>query len=63
MEEKQFAILTKESVRLMAEAAGHTNLPEDVALLLGEDVSYRLREITMASELKACSSFAVTYHR
>ncbi|PVD26096.1 hypothetical protein C0Q70_13764 [Pomacea canaliculata] len=37
MEEKQFAILTKESVRLMAEAAGHTNLPEDVALLLGED--------------------------
>lgn len=44
IDEKRFAILTKESIRLIAEAGGHSDLPDDVAALLGEDVSYRLRE-------------------
>ncbi|XP_021370631.1 TAF6-like RNA polymerase II p300/CBP-associated factor-associated factor 65 kDa subunit 6L [Mizuhopecten yessoensis] len=44
IDEKRFAILTKESIRLIAEAGGHADLPDDVAALLGEDVSYRLRE-------------------
>lgn len=46
IDEKRFAILTKESIRLIAEAGGHTDLSDDVAALLGEDVSYRLREAT-----------------
>ncbi|XP_060079186.1 TAF6-like RNA polymerase II p300/CBP-associated factor-associated factor 65 kDa subunit 6L [Ylistrum balloti] len=44
IDEKRFAILTKESIRLIAEAGGHSDIPDDVASLLGEDVSYRLRE-------------------
>jgi transcription initiation factor TFIID subunit 6 len=49
MEEKSFAVLTKDSVRLMADAGGHSNVDDDVATLLGEDVSYRLREAVMKS--------------
>ncbi|KAK7504141.1 hypothetical protein BaRGS_00004445 [Batillaria attramentaria] len=49
MEERMFAIVTKESVRMMAEAAGYNNLSEDVACILGEDISYRLREVVMKS--------------
>lgn len=45
-EEKRYAIITKESIKLIAEAAGYSDLPDDVAGLLGEDVSYRLREVT-----------------
>lgn len=47
MEANIFAVITKESVSLMAEAAGFTLIPDDVATLLGEDISYRLREMTM----------------
>lgn len=47
MEEKAFAVVTKDSVRLMAETAGHNNVPDDIAILIGEDVSYRLREAVM----------------
>ena len=45
-DEKKYAILTKESVKVMAESAGHSDIPDTVTGLLGEDVSYRLREIT-----------------
>ncbi|KAK7103487.1 TAF6-like RNA polymerase II p300/CBP-associated factor-associated factor 65 kDa subunit 6L [Littorina saxatilis] len=49
IEEKAFAIITKDSVQLMAEGAGHNCVSDDVAVLLGEDVSYRLREAVMKS--------------
>ena len=50
MEEKAFAVITKDSVRLMAEMAGYSNISEDVASLLGEDVTYRLRETVMVNQ-------------
>ena len=49
-EEKKYAILTKESVKMMAESAGHSDISDSVTGLLGEDVSYRLREITQVKE-------------
>ncbi|XP_076442599.1 TAF6-like RNA polymerase II p300/CBP-associated factor-associated factor 65 kDa subunit 6L [Babylonia areolata] len=49
MEEKSFATIAKDSVKLMAESAGFSNVPDDVAALLGEDVNYRLREVVMQS--------------
>ena len=42
-----FAIVTKDSVRLMADTAGHQNISDEVAALIGEDVSYRLRQTIM----------------
>ena len=49
-DEKKYAILTKESVKVMAESAGHSDIPDTVTGLLGEDVSYRLREITQVGD-------------
>ena len=45
-DERKYAILTKESIKVMGESAGHVDLPESVTGMLGEDVSYRLRGIT-----------------
>lgn len=47
-EERRFAEVSRESVRLMAESAG-VELGDDVAALLAEDVCYRLREATQVS--------------
>uniref|UniRef100_A0A3Q0SCI1 TAF6-like RNA polymerase II, p300/CBP-associated factor (PCAF)-associated factor n=1 Tax=Amphilophus citrinellus TaxID=61819 RepID=A0A3Q0SCI1_AMPCI len=47
-EERRFAEVSRESVRLMAEGAG-VELGDDVAALLAEDVCYRLREATQSS--------------
>lgn len=44
-DERRFAEVSHESVRLMAESAG-VELDDDVAALLAEDVCYRLREAT-----------------
>lgn len=49
VEEKRFAIFTKESIRIIAEAAGYADLPDSVAGLLGEDVGYHLREVAQVS--------------
>ena len=46
IEEKRYAILSKESIKAFAEATGHSDLSDDVASLLAEDVVYRLREAT-----------------
>uniref|UniRef100_H3BVY0 TAF6-like RNA polymerase II p300/CBP-associated factor-associated factor 65 kDa subunit 6L n=1 Tax=Tetraodon nigroviridis TaxID=99883 RepID=H3BVY0_TETNG len=46
-DERRFAEVSRESVRLMAESAG-VELDDDVAALLAEDV-YRLREATQSS--------------
>lgn len=44
-EERRFAEVSRESVKLIAESAG-VELGDDVAALLAEDVCYRLREVT-----------------
>ncbi|XP_069036312.1 TAF6-like RNA polymerase II p300/CBP-associated factor-associated factor 65 kDa subunit 6L isoform X2 [Lepisosteus oculatus] len=46
-EERRFAEVPRESVRLMAESAG-VELSDDIAALLAEDVCYRLREATQS---------------
>ena len=46
VDERRYAILTKETIRLIAEAAGHSDITDEAAALLGEDASYRLREAT-----------------
>uniref|UniRef100_A0A8C5A5P3 TAF6-like RNA polymerase II, p300/CBP-associated factor (PCAF)-associated factor n=1 Tax=Gadus morhua TaxID=8049 RepID=A0A8C5A5P3_GADMO len=47
-EERRFAEVPRESVKLVAESAG-VELSDDVAALLAEDVCYRLREATQSS--------------
>lgn len=47
-EERRFAEVSRDSVRLMGESAG-VELSDDVAALLAEDVCYRLREATQVS--------------
>lgn len=49
-EEKHYAILTRESIRVYGEGAGHAEIPDDVAGMLGEDVSYRLRAIAQVRQ-------------
>lgn len=46
VDEKRYAIITKESIVMMAESGGHDDIDDTVAGILGEDISYRLREIT-----------------
>nr|XP_020450602.1 TAF6-like RNA polymerase II p300/CBP-associated factor-associated factor 65 kDa subunit 6L [Monopterus albus] len=47
-EERRFAEVSRESVRLIAESAG-VELGDDVAAVLAEDVCYRLREAAQSS--------------
>ncbi|XP_051509630.1 TAF6-like RNA polymerase II p300/CBP-associated factor-associated factor 65 kDa subunit 6L isoform X2 [Myxocyprinus asiaticus] len=47
-EERRFAEVPRESIKLMAESTG-VELSEEVAALLAEDVCYRLREATQNS--------------
>uniref|UniRef100_A0A8B9K5F9 TAF6-like RNA polymerase II p300/CBP-associated factor-associated factor 65 kDa subunit 6L n=1 Tax=Astyanax mexicanus TaxID=7994 RepID=A0A8B9K5F9_ASTMX len=47
-EERRFAEVPRESIKLMAESAG-VELGDDVAAMLAEDVCYRLREATQNS--------------
>uniref|UniRef100_A0A671M9L4 TAF6-like RNA polymerase II p300/CBP-associated factor-associated factor 65 kDa subunit 6L n=1 Tax=Sinocyclocheilus anshuiensis TaxID=1608454 RepID=A0A671M9L4_9TELE len=47
-EERRFAEVPRESIKLMAESTG-VELSEEVATLLAEDVCYRLREATQNS--------------
>ncbi|TRY55354.1 hypothetical protein DNTS_020901 [Danionella cerebrum] len=47
-EERRFAEVPRESIKLMAESSG-VELSEEVAALLAEDVCYRLREATQNS--------------
>uniref|UniRef100_A0A8C1WI40 TAF6-like RNA polymerase II p300/CBP-associated factor-associated factor 65 kDa subunit 6L n=1 Tax=Cyprinus carpio TaxID=7962 RepID=A0A8C1WI40_CYPCA len=48
IEERRFAEVPRESIKLMAESTG-VELSEEVAALLAEDVCYRLREATQNS--------------
>ncbi|KAF3836748.1 hypothetical protein F7725_004212 [Dissostichus mawsoni] len=47
-EERRFAEVSRDSVKLMAESSG-VELGDDVATLLAEDVCYRLREATQVN--------------
>ena len=42
---RKFGYISANSVITMAEAAGFTNIQEDVAKNLAEDVTYRLRDV------------------
>lgn len=39
------SLLPKESIKIISEAAGVNNLPDEVAAALASDVEYRIREI------------------
>lgn len=52
-EERRFAEVSRESVKLIAESAG-VELGDDVAALLAEDVCYRLREATQVCKKYLC---------
>lgn len=49
VDEKRFAIFSKETIRLIADSVGITEITDQAATLLGEDASYRLREATQNS--------------
>lgn len=59
-DERRFAEVSHESVRLMAESAG-VELDDDVAALLAEDVCYRLREATQVSAGSLCPMGSCAY--
>jgi phosphoribosylaminoimidazole (AIR) synthetase len=43
---RQYAVLSRQTVKTFAEIAGHgADMPDDIASVLAEDVSYRIREI------------------
>lgn len=46
IDEKRFAIFSKETIRAIADSVGIGEISDQAAALLGEDVSYRLREAT-----------------
>lgn len=46
VDEKRFAIFSKDTIRLIADSVGITEITDQAATLLGEDASYRLREAT-----------------
>lgn len=47
-EERRFAEVSRDSIKLMAESAG-VELPDELASMLAEDVCYRLREATQVN--------------
>lgn len=55
-EERRFAEVSRESVKLMAESVG-VELGDDVAARLAEDVCYRLRE---AAQVSAAAAHVIT---
>jgi TATA box binding protein associated factor (TAF) len=40
------SLLPKDSIKIISEAVGVTNLPDEVAAAMASDVEYRIREIT-----------------
>ena len=43
-EETKFFIISSESVKLYGEVEGLSNVPDEIAKSLAEDVTYRIRE-------------------
>ncbi|BFZ07215.1 hypothetical protein BsWGS_10253 [Bradybaena similaris] len=46
-EEKTYAVFSADSIRVMAESVGLSSIPHDAAVALGEDASYRMRQVIM----------------
>ena len=46
VDDKRYAIITRESIKIMAECCGFDDLCDEAAAMLCEDVSYRLKEAT-----------------
>lgn len=46
VDDKRYAIITRESIKMMAESVGISELCDEAAAMLCEDVSYRLKEAT-----------------
>lgn len=46
VDDKRYAIITRESIKMMAESVGISELCDETAAMLCEDVSYRLKEAT-----------------
>jgi len=44
-DEKRYALMSKHSIRAFAESVGITDVSDEVASILQEDVIYRLREV------------------
>jgi hypothetical protein len=46
-------LLPKDSIKIIAEAVGVTNLPDEVAAAMASDVEYRIREITQVCDISS----------
>jgi hypothetical protein len=53
------AILQKETIKLIAEQIGISDLPDDVALQAVSDVEYRMRELTQVCDLWSMNNIAI----
>lgn len=49
---KRYAVVSPESISVIGEEIGISELPEDVCYGLAEDVSYKLREVVNVSFVK-----------
>ncbi|XP_071490153.1 TAF6-like RNA polymerase II p300/CBP-associated factor-associated factor 65 kDa subunit 6L [Diadema antillarum] len=49
VDEKKYALFSKDSIKIMAESAGFDGVSDEIAATLAEDVCYRLREAVQAS--------------
>ena len=50
---RHYAVLSRETIRAFAEAGGHgSEVPDELASVLAEEVVYRLRELTQVDKLK-----------
>lgn len=50
-EEKTYAVFSADSIKMMADSVGLSSIPHDAAVALGEDASYRMRQVIMVSIL------------
>ena len=48
-DEKRYALMSRHSIRAFAESVGITDVSDEVASILQEDVIYRLREVIQVS--------------
>jgi hypothetical protein len=46
----EMGLLPKDSIKIIAEAAGVSSLPDEVAAAMASDVEYRIREITQVCD-------------
>lgn len=49
--EKKFIQISPESIELIADSAGFSNLPAVLSINLAEDTSYRLRELIQVNNM------------